>query len=214
MVSATDPYGRALDFLDQSRYFFFQVAPRLYWRGWMDSVPDPLLLRKSGSIGNWTQASGTGFKMKHSNRQKKAKFSLWLIINYALCYEDINGSGDLALPFLIFCTRWRWVVSFMSSCFNPGEISPLYQLDRKLGGPQRSSRCYREERNLIPDRNWTPTMQPIAHWYYLHICMVTEPWKICNFNSGLFSLRMQRNNMATIWNFHLAFNLTAVTMLH
>jgi hypothetical protein len=57
-VSVTDPYGRILGFLDQSRYFFFQVAPQLYSRGWVDSVPDPLLLRKSGSARNWTRTSG------------------------------------------------------------------------------------------------------------------------------------------------------------
>jgi hypothetical protein len=28
-----DPYGRNLDFLDRSSYFFFQVAPQLYSRG-------------------------------------------------------------------------------------------------------------------------------------------------------------------------------------
>jgi hypothetical protein len=39
--------------------FFFQVAPHLYWRGWVDPVPDPLLLRKSGSAGNRTQTSGS-----------------------------------------------------------------------------------------------------------------------------------------------------------
>jgi hypothetical protein len=44
-----------LDFLDRSRYFFFQVAPQLSSRGWVDPVPDPPLLRKSGSAGNWTQ---------------------------------------------------------------------------------------------------------------------------------------------------------------
>jgi hypothetical protein len=32
MVSVTDPHGRNLDFLDRSRYFFFQVAPQLYSR--------------------------------------------------------------------------------------------------------------------------------------------------------------------------------------
>jgi hypothetical protein len=42
-------HGRILGFLDRSRYFFFQVAPQLYTRGWVDPVPDPLLLRKSGS---------------------------------------------------------------------------------------------------------------------------------------------------------------------
>jgi hypothetical protein len=29
VVSVTDPYGRILDFLGRSRYFFFQVAPKL-----------------------------------------------------------------------------------------------------------------------------------------------------------------------------------------
>jgi hypothetical protein len=33
MVSTTDPYGRNLGLLDQSRYFFFLVAPQLYSRG-------------------------------------------------------------------------------------------------------------------------------------------------------------------------------------
>jgi hypothetical protein len=32
LVSMTDPYSRILDFLDRSRYFFFQVAPQLYSR--------------------------------------------------------------------------------------------------------------------------------------------------------------------------------------
>jgi hypothetical protein len=55
VVSMTDPYGRILGFPDRSRYFFFQVAPQLYSRGWVDPVPDPLLLRKSGSDGNRTR---------------------------------------------------------------------------------------------------------------------------------------------------------------
>jgi hypothetical protein len=33
VVSLTEPYGRILAFLDQSRYFFLQAAPRLYSRG-------------------------------------------------------------------------------------------------------------------------------------------------------------------------------------
>jgi hypothetical protein len=59
VVSVTDPYSRFLGFLDRSRYFFFQVAPQLYSRGWGDPVPDPLLLRKSGSAGNRTRTSGS-----------------------------------------------------------------------------------------------------------------------------------------------------------
>jgi hypothetical protein len=32
-VSVTDPDDRIRDFLDRSRYFFFQIAPQLYSRG-------------------------------------------------------------------------------------------------------------------------------------------------------------------------------------
>jgi hypothetical protein len=53
-VSTMDPHGCILSFLDQNRYNFFQVAPQLYSRGWVDPVPDPLLLRISGSAGNRT----------------------------------------------------------------------------------------------------------------------------------------------------------------
>jgi hypothetical protein len=49
VFSVTDSHGRILCFLDRSRYFFFQVAPQLYSRGWVDPVPDALLLRKFGS---------------------------------------------------------------------------------------------------------------------------------------------------------------------
>jgi hypothetical protein len=59
MVSATEPYGCILGFLDQSRYYFCQVARQLYSRGWVNPIPDPPLLRKSGSAGNQTRASGS-----------------------------------------------------------------------------------------------------------------------------------------------------------
>jgi hypothetical protein len=41
--------------LDRSRYCFFRVAPQLYSRGWVDPIPDPLLIRKSRSAGNRTR---------------------------------------------------------------------------------------------------------------------------------------------------------------
>jgi hypothetical protein len=47
VVSATDPHGRILGFLDRSRYYFLQVPPQLYSRGRVDPVSNPLLLRKS-----------------------------------------------------------------------------------------------------------------------------------------------------------------------
>jgi hypothetical protein len=42
-------------FLDRSRYFSIQVAPQLPSRGWVDPVPEPLLLRKSVNAGNRTR---------------------------------------------------------------------------------------------------------------------------------------------------------------
>jgi hypothetical protein len=59
VVSVTDPYDRIFGFLDRSRYIFFKVAPQLYSRGWVDPVPDPLLLRKFYSAGDWTRTSGS-----------------------------------------------------------------------------------------------------------------------------------------------------------
>jgi hypothetical protein len=62
VVSVTDPYGHILGFIDRSRYFFFQIAPQLYSRGWVDPVPDSLLLRKSDSAGTRTRTSGSVVK--------------------------------------------------------------------------------------------------------------------------------------------------------
>jgi hypothetical protein len=59
VVRVTDLYGRIPGFLDRSRYFFLQVAPQLYSRGWVNPFPDPLLVRKSGSAGNRTRTSGS-----------------------------------------------------------------------------------------------------------------------------------------------------------
>jgi hypothetical protein len=47
------PMAINLSFLDHSHYFS-QLVPQLPSRGWVDSIPDPLLLRKSGSAGNRT----------------------------------------------------------------------------------------------------------------------------------------------------------------
>jgi hypothetical protein len=47
--------GGILAWKTRRRYFSIQVAPQLYSRGWVDPVPDPLLLRKSDSVGNLTR---------------------------------------------------------------------------------------------------------------------------------------------------------------
>jgi hypothetical protein len=47
VVSVTNPYGHILGLLVRSRYSFFQVAPQLYPRGWVDPVPDQIILKKN-----------------------------------------------------------------------------------------------------------------------------------------------------------------------
>jgi hypothetical protein len=42
-------------FQSRSRYFSIQIAPQSYWWGWLDPVPDPLLLRKCDSAGKRTR---------------------------------------------------------------------------------------------------------------------------------------------------------------
>jgi hypothetical protein len=49
------PLAVNLSFLDQNCYFYFEVTPQLSSWGWVDPVPELLLLRKSGSAGNRTR---------------------------------------------------------------------------------------------------------------------------------------------------------------
>jgi hypothetical protein len=85
MVSVTVPYGRILGFLYRSHYFFFQVAPQLYSWGWLDPVPDPLLLRKSGSAGNRTQTSGS---VARNSNDKTTDIRFWhLCCFYCFVWE-------------------------------------------------------------------------------------------------------------------------------
>jgi hypothetical protein len=49
------PTAVNIGFLDRNHYFSIQIAPQLSSRGWVNPVPDPLFLRKSGSTGNETQ---------------------------------------------------------------------------------------------------------------------------------------------------------------
>jgi hypothetical protein len=57
-TNCTDPAAddcrrsRPLSFPVRSRYFFILVAPQLSTRGWVDSVPDPLFVIKSGGASN------------------------------------------------------------------------------------------------------------------------------------------------------------------
>jgi hypothetical protein len=105
VVSATDPHGRILGFLDRSRYYFFQVSPQLYSEGWVDPVPDSLLLRKSGSARNRTRdlwiCSQELWPLDHRGGPLRSTAPVniittwWLskstILNFTFSHTDVNG---------------------------------------------------------------------------------------------------------------------------
>jgi hypothetical protein len=55
VVRVANPFARNLVFFRPVQLHFFLAAPKLYSRGWVDPVPDPLLLRKSRSPENQTR---------------------------------------------------------------------------------------------------------------------------------------------------------------
>jgi hypothetical protein len=134
MVSTADPYGRNLGFWDRSRYFFFQVASQLYSRGWAGPIPDSLLLRKSGSAGNWTRTSGSVtknsdhytteavYKHIHTNYFREP-VRQWTVSNdqSAVSY-NYHTSGQYA-------SSWDWILSPSSGgtySDGPGESDSFY----------------------------------------------------------------------------------------
>jgi hypothetical protein len=85
--------------LDRSRYFSIQVAPQLSSRGWVDPVPDSLLLRKSGSAANRT-------------------WDLWICSQelWPLDHRDFNILKFCILP-TEYITVFRIVLTVNNDCF-------------------------------------------------------------------------------------------------
>jgi hypothetical protein len=108
VVSVTDPNYRILGFLARSRYFFYQVAPQLYSRGWVDPVPDSLLLWKCGSAGNRIRTSGCVASNSNYILQfsVKARAREWqLCRNIVLCILFMQLSVNL--PWTNLWLNWN-----------------------------------------------------------------------------------------------------------
>jgi hypothetical protein len=107
MVRATDPYVRILGVLHRSLYFFYQVAPQLYSRGWVEPVPDPLLLSKSCSGRNRTQISGYEARNSDHLTTEAVKMHLKNIYNIYVCVCVLGffqNNLSVFLPTLSFGT--------------------------------------------------------------------------------------------------------------
>jgi hypothetical protein len=83
------PYFR---FSGPESLLFFQVASQLYSQGWVDPVPDPLFLRKSGIAGNRTRASGSVVKCISEIWYQTGDY-FWDVKRYTLVdYKHLGGT--------------------------------------------------------------------------------------------------------------------------
>jgi hypothetical protein len=98
------------------------------------------------------------------------KLSLYLI-NYALCHDDVWGSGDISPTILDLGTKWSWVVSFT---FYLRGKSPRYPLDRRPDGPQSGSGPCGEEKNFSSIRKSKPGSPAISP----PLCRLSTNYKV------------------------------------
>jgi hypothetical protein len=79
------PYSR---FSRQEPLLFYQIAPQLYSRGWVDPVADSLLFF-SGSVGNRTRASGSVAKNSdHQTTEAVQKLNTCINIHHRCKFLD------------------------------------------------------------------------------------------------------------------------------
>jgi hypothetical protein len=108
VVKAAKPPAVNLSFLDRSRYFFFQVAPHLSSRGWMDPVPGPVLLKKSGRAGKRTRdlwvCSQELWPLDHRGG---ALWNIMLWLDALIAYSQTRMQQPTATfeSYIIFCFR-------------------------------------------------------------------------------------------------------------
>jgi hypothetical protein len=88
-----------LSFLDRSRYFSFKYLLTYPLKGWVDPVPDPLLLRKSGIAWNRTRDHrdhrGGRTKVKHGEK--------WDRLRQRSCFEVTLPSWPCNVAQHAFC---------------------------------------------------------------------------------------------------------------
>jgi hypothetical protein len=98
-----------LSFLDGSRWFFFQVAPHLSSRVWVDHVLDPLLLRKSSSAGNQTQKLWVCSQALWSLDHRGGHFFYLIKISLQVSVRTFYSLEFRILRFMLFVTCYNFL---------------------------------------------------------------------------------------------------------
>jgi hypothetical protein len=127
-----------------------------------------------------------------------------VFFNWAPHYEGVLESGGIAPRIIDIGSRWRWVVSFTPRPLYPQGKSPLYPLDRRLGGPQSRSGRGGEEKNSqhIPGLE-PPIIQPVAQRYTTELSRLPK-LNIAPFNSFLIFVFIWFDLLKYIQSYFLA----------
>ena len=110
-------------FLNRIRYFSYQVATQLSSWGWVDPVPDPILLEKFLGYSQESNPGPLGWQSDVlttiPNRWSKCKITPYLIL---LCYMNLVRVCSNANPLHYYvlwvlrkADRWHWVLSIFNS---------------------------------------------------------------------------------------------------
>jgi hypothetical protein len=143
------PYSR---FYIAEPLIFFQVAPELYSQGWVDPIPDSLLLRKPGSAGNRTRTSGSDQIFWELVGLERGQLSL-VSTTEELLGRKISGSG---LESREYCRTDPYA----------DPVGPLYPQKLTLTSPTKGCRSIGIVRLLIQATVFSFSSLIVA-WYCL-----------------------------------------------
>jgi hypothetical protein len=137
----------------QEPLLFYQVAPQLYSRGWVDPVPYPLLLRKSGSAGNRTRTSGSVAK------------KLWLLT----WFEPGSCPLEICRGQRVPLNQFSYLTKFPTPHYHPGASI----IGKLVAEVPNKTQFHHNPKNL--ERKEISLTCPLADRWILH----PEPLQLC-----------------------------------
>jgi hypothetical protein len=139
-------------FLDRSHYFL-EIAPQLSSRGWVDPVPDPLLLRKSGSAENQTRNLWIYSQELWPLDHRCGMFTYEIIMQEIYFYVDIY-----ILWHITPCSLWKANQQFGGTC-------RLHLQGRRINQARNQHEAGTKHRHfLLIDLRWFLTWRTLQPW--------------------------------------------------
>jgi hypothetical protein len=159
------PTAINLGFLDRSRCFFIQVAPQLSSWGWVDPIPDHLLLRKSGRAGDRTRDLWIcSQKLWPLDHRGSVKQNLNCLVWFKM-YSSCNVAWHYILTQTLFPLE-------SSNFWDIKSCSPL-----KINWHFRGTcRFHLQGWRINKARAWSSALLPASHSAFLD-WLILQPWR-------------------------------------